>query len=106
MESLIIVRNAVEQQLNRANLEIRKNDELYTILRRKKERDISDKIELSNALREKSVNERLKIFTESLLEIINTQIEIKEYKESEDYKKLQLILEENERDIPIDVQIM
>ncbi|MCI0947934.1 hypothetical protein MJU96_015240 [Clostridioides difficile] len=105
MKSLIIVRNAVEQQLNRANLEIRKNDELYTILRRKKERDISDKIELSNALREKSVNERLKIFAESLLEIINTQIEIKEYEESEDYKKLQLILEENERDRPIDVQI-
>lgn len=106
MKSLIIVRNAVEQQLNRANLEIRKNDELYTTLRRKKERDISDKIELSNALREKSVNERLKIFAESLLEIINTQIEIKEYEESEEYKKLQLILEENERDIPIDVQIM
>ncbi|HCU3028315.1 TPA: hypothetical protein OUN28_003971, partial [Clostridioides difficile] len=62
-------------------------------------------IELSNALREKSVNERLKIFAESLLEIIDTQIEIKEYEESEDYKIFQLILEELERDIPIDVQI-
>ncbi|MFG0964287.1 hypothetical protein [Clostridioides difficile] len=36
MESLIIVRNAVEQQLNRANLEINKNEELYTKLRKKK----------------------------------------------------------------------
>ncbi|HEB5000162.1 TPA: hypothetical protein R0E49_000676 [Clostridioides difficile] len=104
MESLIIVRNAVEQQLNRAILEINKNEELYTILR-KKERDILDEVELSNALREKSVNERLKIFAESLLEIIDTQIEIKEYEESEDYKIFQLISEELGRDIPIDVQI-
>ncbi|MDB0440999.1 hypothetical protein C4R89_15955 [Clostridioides difficile] len=104
MESLIIVRNAVEQQLNRAILEINKNEELYTILR-KKERDILDEVELSNVLREKSVNERLKIFAESLLEIIDTQIEIKEYEESEDYKIFQLISEELERDIPIDVQI-
>ncbi|MDL0165186.1 hypothetical protein [Clostridioides difficile] len=36
MKSLIIVRNAVEQQLNRANLEINKNEELYTKLRKKK----------------------------------------------------------------------
>ncbi|EMJ5513347.1 hypothetical protein ACKTKD_003418 [Clostridioides difficile] len=105
MECLIIVRNAVEQQLNRANLEINKNEELYTKLRKKEERNISDEIELSNALREKSVNERLKIFAESLLKIIDTQIEIKEYEESEDYKIFQLILEELERDIPIDVQI-
>ncbi|HBE8429618.1 TPA: hypothetical protein KRK11_003306 [Clostridioides difficile] len=105
MESLIIVRNAVEQQLNRANLEINKNEELYTKLRKKEERNISDGIELSNALREKSVNERLKIFAESLLEIIDTQIEIKEYEESEDYKIFQLISEELERDRPIDVQI-
>ncbi|HBG8475783.1 TPA: hypothetical protein KRH46_004012, partial [Clostridioides difficile] len=67
--------------------------------------DISDEIELSNALREKSVNERLKIFAESLLKIIDTQIEIKEYEESEDYKIFQLISEELERDRPIDVQI-
>ncbi|HCQ6374324.1 TPA: hypothetical protein OL524_001729 [Clostridioides difficile] len=105
MESLIIVRNAVEQQLNRANLEINKNEELYTKLRKKEERDILEKIELSNALREKSVNERLKIFAESLLKIIDTQIEIKEYEESEDYKIFQLISEELERDRPIDVQI-
>ncbi|MCC0660696.1 hypothetical protein KGF45_10430 [Clostridioides sp. ZZV14-6154] len=105
MESLIIVRNAVEQQLNRANLEINKNEELYTKLRKKEERNISDGIELSNALREKSVNERLKIFAESLLKIIDTQIEIKEYEESEDYKIFQLISEELERDRPIDVQI-
>ncbi|EGT5074720.1 TPA: hypothetical protein KNH77_003219 [Clostridioides difficile] len=105
MKSLIIVRNAVEQQLNRANLEINKNEELYTKLRKKEERNISDGIELSNALREKSVNERLKIFAESLLEIIDTQIEIKEYEESEDYKIFQLISEELERDRPIDVQI-
>ncbi|MCP8398363.1 hypothetical protein NMF89_14390 [Clostridioides difficile] len=105
MKSLIIVRNAVEQQLNRANLEINKNEELYTILRKKEERDISEDIALSNALREKSVNERLKIFAESLLEIIDTQIEIKEYEESEDYKIFQLISEELERDRPIDVQI-
>ncbi|EGT3891253.1 hypothetical protein CUN98_14745 [Clostridioides difficile] len=105
MKSLIIVRNAVEQQLNRANLEINKNEQLYTKLRKKEERNISEEIELSNALREKSVNERLKIFAESLLEIIDTQIEIKEYEESEDYKIFQLILEELERDIPIDVQI-
>lgn len=105
MKSLIIVRNAVEQQLNRANLEINKNEELYTKLRKKEERNISEEIELSNALREKSVNERLKIFAESLLEIIDTQIEIKEYEESEDYKIFQLILEELERDRPIDVQI-
>ncbi|EGT3655152.1 TPA: hypothetical protein KRJ43_003950 [Clostridioides difficile] len=105
MKSLIIVRNAVEQQLNRANLEINKNEELYTKLRKKEKRDISDEIELSNALREKSVNERLKIFAESLLKIIDTQIEIKEYEESEDYKIFQLISEELERDRPIDVQI-
>ncbi|HBE9673466.1 TPA: hypothetical protein ACSVR1_003337 [Clostridioides difficile] len=105
MKSLTIVRNAVEQQLNRANLEINKNEELYTKLRKKEKRDVLDEIELSNALREKSVNERLKIFAESLLEIIDTQIEIKEYEESEDYKIFQLILEELERDIPIDVQI-
>ncbi|HBG2490683.1 hypothetical protein REL12_016780 [Clostridioides difficile] len=105
MKSLIIVRNAVEQQLNRANLEINKNEELYTKLRKKEERDVLEEIELSNALREKSVNERLKIFAESLLEIIDTQIEIKEYEESEDYKIFQLILEELERDRPIDVQI-
>ncbi|AKP41231.1 Uncharacterised protein [Clostridioides difficile] len=105
MKSLIIVRNAVEQQLNRANLEINKNEQLYTKLRKKEERDILEDIALSNALREKSVNERLKIFAESLLEIIDTQIEIKEYEESEDYKIFQLILEELERDIPIDVQI-
>lgn len=36
MKSLTIVRNAVEQQLNRANLEINKNEELYTKLRKKK----------------------------------------------------------------------
>ncbi|HAU5075450.1 TPA: hypothetical protein JD055_16845 [Clostridioides difficile] len=105
MKSLTIVRNAVEQQLNRANLEINKNEELYTKLRKKEKRDISDEIELSNALREKSVNERLKIFAESLLKIIDTQIEIKEYEESEDYKIFQLISEELERDKPIDVQI-
>ncbi|ALP03565.1 TPA: hypothetical protein KRE09_003649 [Clostridioides difficile] len=105
MKSLIIVRNAIEQQLNRANLEINKNEQLYTKLRKKEERDILEDIALSNALREKSVNERLKIFAESLLEIIDTQIEIKEYEESEDYKIFQLILEELERDIPIDVQI-
>ncbi|ANT45124.1 TPA: hypothetical protein ACMU0C_002610 [Clostridioides difficile] len=105
MKSLTIVRNAVEQQLNRANLEINKNEELYTKLRKKEKRDVLDEIELSNALREKSVNERLKIFAESLLEIIDTQIEIKEYEESEDYKIFQLISEELERDRPIDVQI-
>ncbi|HGS9152547.1 hypothetical protein O7Q15_17805 [Clostridioides difficile] len=105
MKSLIIVRNAVEQQLNRANLEINKNEELYTKLRKKEERDVLEEIELSNALREKSVNERLKIFAESLLKIIDTQIEIKEYEESEDYKIFQLISEELERDRPIDVQI-
>ncbi|HGS8877742.1 TPA: hypothetical protein ACMWLU_001215 [Clostridioides difficile] len=105
MESLIIVRNAVEQQLNRANLEINKNKELYTKLRKKEKRDILEEIELSNALREKSVNERLKIFAESLLEIIDTQIEIKEHEESEDYKRFELFLEELERDIPIEVQI-
>ncbi|MCC0685451.1 hypothetical protein [Clostridioides sp. ZZV14-6345] len=105
MKSLIIVRNAVEQQLNRANLEINKNEQLYTKLRKKEKRDISEDIALSNALREKSVNERLKIFAESLLEIIDTQIEIKEYEESEDYKIFQLISEELERDRPIDVQI-
>ncbi|HBG1659545.1 hypothetical protein M1076_19355 [Clostridioides difficile] len=105
MESLIIVRNAVEQQLNRANLEINKNEELYTKLRKKEKRDVLDEIELSNALREKSVNERLKIFAESLLKIIDTQIEIKEYEESEDYKRFELFLEEIERDRPIDVQL-
>ncbi|EQH33903.1 hypothetical protein QM7_2998 [Clostridioides difficile DA00232] len=105
MKSLTIVRNAVEQQLNRANLEINKNEELYTKLRKKEKRNISEEIELSNALREKSVNERLKIFAESLLKIIDTQIEIKEYEESEDYKIFELISEELERDIPIDVQI-
>ncbi|HFL3607708.1 TPA: hypothetical protein ACG3RE_003151 [Clostridioides difficile] len=36
MKSLIIVRNSVEQQLNRANLEINKNEQLYTKLRKKK----------------------------------------------------------------------
>ncbi|HBG2133134.1 hypothetical protein LV595_09320 [Clostridioides difficile] len=105
MKSLIIVRNAVEQQLNRANLEINKNEQLYTKLRKKEERDILEDIALSNASREKSVNERLKIFAESLLEIIDTQIEIKEYEESEDYKIFQLILEELGRDRPIDVQL-
>ncbi|VIF11787.1 Uncharacterised protein [Clostridioides difficile] len=105
MKSLTIVRNAVEQQLNRANLEINKNEELYTKLRKKEKRDVLDEIELSNALREKSVNERLKIFAESLLEIIDTQIEIKEYEESEDYKIFELISEEIERDRPIDIQI-
>ncbi|CZR96415.1 hypothetical protein CDFC105_73225 [Clostridioides difficile] len=105
MESLIIVINAVEQQLNRANLEINKNEQLYTKLRKKEKRDISDEIELSNALREKSVNERLKIFAESLLKIIDTQIEIKEYEESEDHKRLCMYLDEIEIDIPIDVQI-
>ncbi|MBH7617381.1 hypothetical protein I6A50_10545, partial [Clostridioides difficile] len=98
MKSLTIVRNAVEQQLNRANLEINKNEELYTKLRKKEKRDVLDEIELSNALREKSVNERLKIFAESLLKIIDTQIEIKEYEESEDYKIFELISEEIERD--------
>ncbi|AXU74619.1 TPA: hypothetical protein KOZ01_001379 [Clostridioides difficile] len=105
MKSLIIVRNSVEQQLNRANLEINKNEQLYTKLRKKEERDILEDIALSNALREKSVNERLKIFAESLLKIIDTQIEIKEYEESEDYKIFELISEELERDRPIDVQI-
>ncbi|HBG8604093.1 TPA: hypothetical protein KRH51_003886 [Clostridioides difficile] len=100
-----MVRNAVEQQLNRANLEINKNEELYTKLRKKEKRDVLDEIELSNALREKSVNERLKIFAESLLKIIDTQIEIKEYEESEDYKIFELISEEIERDRPIDIQI-
>ncbi|HBF7900796.1 TPA: hypothetical protein KOY39_003939, partial [Clostridioides difficile] len=95
----------VEQQLNRANLEINKNEQLYTKLRKKEERDILEDIALSNALREKSVNERLKIFAESLLKIIDTQIEIKEYEESEDYKIFELISEELERDRPIDVQI-
>ncbi|HCQ6334662.1 TPA: hypothetical protein OL510_003899, partial [Clostridioides difficile] len=94
MKSLIIVRNAVEQQLNRANLEINKNEQLYTKLRKKEKRDVLDETELSNALREKSVNERLKIFAESLLKIIDTQIEIKEYEESEDYKIFELISEE------------
>ncbi|HBG5224879.1 TPA: hypothetical protein KQF87_003401 [Clostridioides difficile] len=105
MKSLTIVRNAVEQQLNRANLEINKNEELYTKLRKKEKRDVLDEIELSNALREKSVNERLKIFAESLLKIIDTQIEIKAYEESEDYKIFELISEEIERDRPIDIQI-
>ncbi|PBH26810.1 hypothetical protein BGV23_19015 [Clostridioides difficile] len=105
MKSLIIVRNSVEQQLNRANLEINKNEQLYKKLRKKEERDILEDIALSNALREKSVNERLKIFAESLLKIIDTQIEIKEYEESEDYKIFELISEELERDRPIDVQI-
>ncbi|EQI78381.1 hypothetical protein QQI_2891 [Clostridioides difficile Y401] len=99
------MRNSVEQQLNRANLEINKNEQLYTKLRKKEERDILEDIALSNALREKSVNERLKIFAESLLKIIDTQIEIKEYEESEDYKIFELISEELERDRPIDVQI-
>lgn len=71
----------------------------------KRKRDVLDEIELSNALREKSVNERLKIFAESLLKIIDTQIEIKEYEESEDYKIFELISEEIERDRPIDIQI-
>ena len=105
MKSLTIVRNAVEQQLNRANLEINKNEELYTKLRKKEKRDVLDEIELSNALREKSVNERLKIFAESLLKIIDTQIEIKEYEESEDYKIFELISEEIERERPVDIQI-
>ena len=86
-------------------LEINKNEELYTKLRKKEKRDVLDEIELSNALREKSVNERLKIFAESLLKIIETQIEIKEYEESEDYKIFELISEEIERDRPIDIQI-
>ncbi|EMM2322535.1 hypothetical protein SI856_003656, partial [Clostridioides difficile] len=44
MKSLIIVRNSVEQQLNRANLEINKNEQLYTKLRKKEERDILEDI--------------------------------------------------------------
>ncbi|MCJ0225618.1 hypothetical protein JY758_18840 [Clostridioides difficile] len=105
MKSLTIVRNAVEQQLNRANLEINKNEQLYTTLRKKEERDVLEEIELSNALREKSVNERLKIFAESLLELLDTQIKIKESEESEDYKRLCMYLDEFGRDRPIDVQI-
>ncbi len=38
MKSLTIVRNAVEQQLNRANLEINKNEELYTNLEKRKKK--------------------------------------------------------------------
>ncbi|EGT3685132.1 TPA: hypothetical protein KRH92_002762 [Clostridioides difficile] len=105
MESLKIVKQYVEGQLNLSSLEIDKNKETYEILKNKSSRDMLDDINLNDALREVTVNERLKIFAESLLELLDTQIKIKESEESEDYKRLCMYLDEFGRDIPIDVQI-
>lgn len=104
MEGLKRIRKMVHNQLNLAESEINKNREIYGKLRNKK-RDILDDITLSNALREITANERLKISAEILLEAIEVEIESMEYEETEDYKRFQMALDEVGRDIPIDIQI-
>ena len=104
MESLKKVKQMVQKQLVLAELEINKNSKLYEELRNK-DRDLIDDTHMRDYLREIVAWQRAKYVVENILESINVEIKIKEHEESEDYKIFQLILEELERDIPIDVQI-
>ncbi|MCC0679515.1 hypothetical protein IC218_04480 [Clostridioides sp. ES-S-0005-03] len=104
MESLNKVKQIVQKQLDLAELEINKNSKLYDELRNK-DRDLIDNVHMESYLREIVAWQRAKYAVENILEGINVEIKTKEHEESEDYKRLQLILEEIERDIPIEVQI-
>ncbi|HBH1603195.1 hypothetical protein [Clostridioides difficile] len=104
MESLKKVKQMVQKQLVLAELEINKNSKLYEELRNK-DRDLIDDTHMRDYLREIVAWQRAKYVVENILESINVEIKIKEHEESEDYKIFQLILEELERDKPIDVQI-
>ncbi|HCQ5581859.1 TPA: hypothetical protein OLY09_003114 [Clostridioides difficile] len=104
MESLNKVKQMVKKQLDLAELEISKNSVLYEELRNK-DRDLIDDIHMREYLREKVAWERVKYAIENILGGINLEIKSKEHEESEDYKIFQLILEEIERDRPIEVQI-
>ncbi|MCC0681095.1 hypothetical protein IC218_12530 [Clostridioides sp. ES-S-0005-03] len=104
MESLNNVKRMVQKQLDLAELEISKNSVLYEKLRNK-DRDLIDDAHMRDYLREIVAWQRAKYAVENILESINVEIKSKEHEESEDYKRLQLILEEIERDRPIDVQI-
>ncbi|EGT3737989.1 hypothetical protein [Clostridioides difficile] len=104
MESLKKVKQMVQKQLVLAELEINKNSKLYEELRNK-DRDLIDDTHMRDYLREIVAWQRAKYVVENILESINVEIKIKEHEESEDYKIFQLILEELERDRPIDVQI-
>ncbi|HFL2413028.1 TPA: hypothetical protein ACG3O0_002928 [Clostridioides difficile] len=104
MESLKKVKQMVQKQLVLAELEINKNSKLYEELRNK-DRDLIDDTHMRDYLREIVAWQRAKYAVENILESINVEIKIKEHEESEDYKIFQLILEELERDRPIDVQI-
>ncbi|WP_077709403.1 hypothetical protein, partial [Clostridioides difficile] len=102
MESLKKVKQMVQKQLVLAELEINKNSKLYEELRNK-DRDLIDDTHMRDYLREIVAWQRAKYVVENILESINVEIKIKEHEESEDYKIFQLILEELERDRPIDV---
>ncbi|HBF1646939.1 TPA: hypothetical protein KNS55_003234 [Clostridioides difficile] len=104
MESLKKVKQMVQKQLDLAELEINKNSVLYEELRNK-DRDLIDDIHMREYLREKVAWERVKYAVENILESINVEIKTIEHKESEDYKRFELLSEEIERDRPIDVQI-
>ncbi|EGT3734650.1 hypothetical protein ABFP83_18625 [Clostridioides difficile] len=104
MESLKRIKKMVQKQLVLAELEINKNSKLYEELGNK-DRGLIDDIHMREYLREKVAWERVKYAIENILGGINLEIKSKEHEESEDYKIFQLILEELERDKPIDVQI-
>ncbi|MGX9757147.1 hypothetical protein ACWYRQ_12755 [Clostridioides difficile] len=104
MESLKKVKQMVQKQLDLAELEINKNSKLYEELRNK-ERDLIDNAHMESYLREIAAWQRAKYAVENILESINVEIKTIEHKESEDYKRFELLLEEIERDRPIDVQI-
>ncbi|MGO0861765.1 hypothetical protein [Clostridioides difficile] len=104
MESLKKVKQMVQKQLDLAELEINKTSKLYEELRNK-ERDLIDNAHMERYLREIAAWQREKYAVENILESINVEIKTIEHKESEDYKRFELLLEEIERDRPIDVQI-
>ncbi|HGM1124491.1 TPA: hypothetical protein ACKOM8_002679 [Clostridioides difficile] len=104
MESLKRIKKMVQKQLVLAELEINKNSKLYEELENK-DRGLIDDIHMREYLREKVAWERAKYAIENILGGINLEIKSKEHEGSEDYKIFQLILEELERDKPIDVQI-
>ncbi|ENY8941368.1 hypothetical protein ACHDL8_000975 [Clostridioides difficile] len=104
MESLNNVKRMVQKQLDFAELEISKNSVLYEELRNK-DRDLIDNVHMESYLTEIVAWQRAKYAVENILESINVEIKTIEHEESEDYKRLQLILEDIEIDRPIDVQI-
>lgn len=94
----------VQKQLDLAELEINKNSVLYEELRNK-ERDLIDNAHMESYPREIVAWQRAKYAVENILESMDVEIKTIEHKESEDYKRFELFLEELERDRPIDVQI-